>query len=89
MNPATEDPLHPFTVGDLVQTTVPLTVGHMDANVLCPAGTTLQIVGLSGNAIFPISVCKPNDPFWRVAVLAREIRPLQQHQSLDANANSA
>ncbi len=77
--PTPKDPLHPFAVGDLVVTTTPLTVGHMDSTTLCPAGETLQVVGLSGNAIYPISVCRPNDPFWRVAVLPHEIRP----QSLD------
>ncbi len=72
---STPDPLHPFDVGDLVVTTTPLTVGHMDSTELCPAGETLQVVGLSGNALYPISVCRPNDPFWRVAVLPREIHP--------------
>ena len=89
MNPATDPHLHPFAVGDLVQTTASLTAGHMDSGVLCPAGETLQIVGLSGNPEYPISVCKPNDPFWRCGVRAHEIQPLQQHQSLDANVNTA
>ena len=70
------DLLHPFAVGDLVETTTPLTCLHV-AGALCPANTTLQIVGLSGNPEYPISVCKPDDRFWRCGVRLEEIRLLQ------------
>ena len=73
---STPDPLHPFAVGDLVQATTSLTVGHMDSGVLCPEGETLQVVGLSGNPEYPISVCKPEDRFWRCGVRHHEIQPL-------------
>jgi hypothetical protein len=62
-----------WAVGDHCEAAHEITAG---SESVCAEGTPFKVLGLSGNALHPIAVCKRADPYWVIAVSVRDIRPV-------------
>lgn len=67
-----------FHEGDEVETICDLMESYNSDKVVCPKGTKLVVTGPSKNFLFPISVAKPDDLHWRIAVRPWEIQKVHQ-----------